>query len=329
MAWTCPHCHEIVDEPASGSIRFCLHCGQPSKPDATRTDIRIPDGALRACMLLFGLVWLLFFFLPYGRASYGMVMSWDLLANREGMSYLVSWPLMLSILFIVLGAVTPFPAWLRSGTGAVLGTAFLVVLGAGEPDGPMGPDLGFVLMGGVAWVLMFPVMGAGLWLRTRSARPLTARILIGLALLLGLIAYLSGSQGESTLVGALLRYLGEDRALGVLTRILILLPFFLLLASTVGFRLPDGQTDPARRWSKFLAWVWMLYLPAFLLLYGLISWAAEDSGYFFVMFLRMAAYLGGLTVLLVLSVTWLTEWIPGLLIPLIKRLGWKKSPNLD
>ena len=105
MSWTCPHCNEIVEEPSSGSIRFCLHCGQPSEPGTVSANMEVRDGPVRAAMIVFGLLWLVLFFLPYGRASFGMVMFWDLLANREGMSYLVSWPLMLSIIILVLGMV--------------------------------------------------------------------------------------------------------------------------------------------------------------------------------------------------------------------------------
>jgi hypothetical protein len=329
MAWTCPHCNEKVEEPATGRIRFCLHCGEPSESasgesteETVSAEVAAPpdrlDGMMRLMLCICGAVWLVFFFLPFGRASYGLVMPWDLLADREGMAYLVAWPLMLALLFFVLGAVTPLPGWLRAGASVILGTAFLVVLGAEEPGGPLGPEIRFALMGGVSWLLLFPLTGAGLLLRSRKPDSVVARVLIGLGLLLGLIAYLSGAEGESTLVGALLGSLADDTAAQAITRIGMLCPMFLLVASAVGLRGP-GEQDPARGWARALGWVWMVYLPAFLLLFGLMASVAGDSGYFFLLFLRLALYLGGIIVLAAIGSMWLAAWLPGPVKALMKR----------
>ncbi len=328
MSWTCPHCGEMIEEPATGDIRFCLHCGEPSGSGGDKTQVAAQDlppdtqrldGVLRAVMVVFGLIWLVLFFVPFGKASSGVVMSWDLLADREGMSYLVSWPLMLGLLFLVLGAVEPFPKWLRSGAALIFGAAFLIILGTEEPGGPLGADLRFALVGGSVWLLIFPLVGAGLLLRARSPRSVSARVLIGLALLFGIVAYLTGADGQSTLVGALLRYLGEGEAIRAVSRILILIPMFLLLASSVGFRMPTNADDTARGWAVKLSWMWVLYLPLFCLLYGFMLGVSEESGYFFLMFLKMAAYLGGIVAALMVSIAWLAGFIPAKLLPLFKK----------
>jgi hypothetical protein len=318
MPWTCPHCHETIEEPQTGSIQFCLHCGEPTqtgvKPDAPD---RL-DSILRVVMMASGVVWLVLFFVPFGQAGYGAVMSWDLLADQEGMSYLVSWPLMLGILFLVLGAVGPFPPWVRSGTAVLLGGAFLILMGSEDPGGPLGADIQFVFMGDAVWILIFPLVGAGLMHRIQSLRSVTARVFIGLALLFGLVAYLTGAEGESTLVGSLLRYLGDDETVRAIGRIFILLPLFLLIASSVGFKLPNGG-DPARSWSRALCWVWLCYLPAFLLLFGLMRTATSESGYYFLMFFKLACYTAGLLAMLMLSVAWLSDFLPAQIRALIDR----------
>ena len=319
MAWTCPHCNETIEEPATGSIQFCLHCGEP-----TQTDVKIPapdrlDSILRVVMMASGVVWLVLFFIPFGQATYGAVMSWDLLADHEGMSYLVSWPLMLGILFLVLGAVGPFPPWLRSGTAVLLGGAFLILMGSEDPGGPLGADIQFVFTGDAVWILIFPLIGAGLMHRVQSPRSVVARVFIGLALLFGLVAYLTGAEGESTLVGALLRYLGDDETVRAIGRVFLLLPLFLLIASSVGFKLPDGGSDPARSWSRALCWVWLCYLPAFLLLFGLMRTATSESGYYFLMFLKLSCYTAGLLAMLMLSIAWLSGFLPAQIKALIDR----------
>ena len=319
MAWTSPHGHETREAPATGSIQFCLHCGEPTQTEIKALEKDRLDGILRAVMTASGLVWLVLFFVPFGQAGYGAVMSWDLLADNEGMSYLVSWPLMLGILFLVLGAVAPFPPWLRSGTVVMLGGAFLILLGSENPGGPLGVDIQFVFMGDAVWILIFPLVGAGLIHRTHSPRSITARVFIGLALLFGLVAYLTGAEGESTLVGALLRYLGDDEAVLAIGRVFLLLPLFLLIASSVGFQLPAGGKDPARPWVRALSWIWLGYLPAFLLLFGLMRTATQESGYYFLMFLKLACYTAGLLCMLMLSIAWLSDFIPAQVRSLIDR----------
>ncbi len=323
MPLTCPHCHETIEDPPSGTIQFCLHCGEPIgagvAADAPAESPDRRDSILRVVMMASGVVWLVLFFLPFGRASFGAVMSWDLLADQEGMSYLVSWPLMLGILFLVLGAVAPFPAWLRAGTAVLLGGAFLILLGTEDPGGPLGADIQFVFMGDAVWILIFPLVGAGLMLRAHSPRSITARVLVGLALLFGLMAYLTGAEGESTLVGSLLRYLGDDEAVRAIGRVFLLLPLFLLIASSVGFKLPAGGSDPARSWSRALSWVWLGYLPVFFLVYGLMRTATEESGYFFLMFFKLACYTAGLLFMLTLSIAWLSDFLPAQIRTLIDR----------
>lgn len=319
MAWTCPHCRETIEEPASGSIQFCLHCGEPTRTEVKAQPQDRLDGILRVVMVASGLVWLVLFFVPFGKATYGAVMSWDLLADHEGMSYLVSWPLMLGILFLVLGAVAPFPPWLRSGTAVLLGGAFLIFVGSQDPGGPLGADIQFVFLGDAVWILIFPLVGAGLIQRAQAPRSIAARVFIGLALLCGLVAYLTGAEGESTLVGALLRYLGEDEAVRAIGRVLILLPLFLLIASSVGFKLPAGANDPARSWARTLSWVWLCYLPAFLLLFGLMRTATQESGYYFLMFLKLSCYTAGLLAMLMLSIAWLSGFLPAQVRSLIDR----------
>lgn len=319
MTWTCPHCNETIEEPATGSIQFCLHCGEPARTEVEALPKDRLDSILRVSMMASGLVWLVLFFVPFGSASYGAVMSWDLLADQEGMSYLVSWPLMLGILFLVLGAVAPFPAWLRTGTAVLLGGAFLILLGSGDPGGPLGADIQFVFLGDAVWILVFPLAAAGLMHRARAPRSVTPRVFIGLALIFGLVAYLTGAEGQSTLVGALLRYLGDDEAVRAIGRVFLLLPLFLLIASAVGFQLPAGARDPARPWVKALSWVWLGYLPVFLLLYGLMRTATEESGYYFLMFLKLACYAAGLLFMLVLSITWLADFLPAQARALIDR----------
>jgi hypothetical protein len=319
MPWTCPHCHESIEEPATGSIQFCLHCGEPTQTDAKAASPDRLDSILRVVMMASGLVWLVLFFVPFGQATYGAVMSWDLLADHEGMSYLVSWPLMLGILFLVLGAVGPFPPWLRSGTAVLLGGAFLILMGSEDPGGPLGADIQFVFTGDAVWILIFPLIGAGLIHRVQSPRSVVARVFIGLALLFGLVAYLTGAEGESTLVGSLLRYLGDDETVRAIGRVFLLLPLFLLIASSVGFKLPAGGNDPARSWARALAWVWLCYLPAFLLLFGLMRTATTESGYYFLMFLKMACYTAGLLAMLMLSIAWLSGFLPAQVRALIDR----------
>ncbi|MBW1871021.1 MAG: hypothetical protein JRJ19_03100, partial [Deltaproteobacteria bacterium] len=70
---------------------------------------------------------------------------------------------------------------------------------------------------------------------------------------------------------------------------------------------------------SILSWIWLLYLPVFLLIHGLMLWVSEGSGYYFLMFFRLAFYLGGIIAVLMLSASWLAGYIPARLIPLLKR----------
>jgi hypothetical protein len=262
------------------------------------------DSRQRLYMTLFGMLWLALFFIPFGQASFGMVMSWDLLKDVEGMSYLVSWPLMMAVLFLVLGVVGPLPAWVRSVTSLILGVVVLAVFGASTPGGPFGPDLRFVFSGGAPWLLMFPVVGLGLLTRAQAPRSIAARIMVAIGLVLGLIAYLTGRDGEPTLVSALLKYFDDPESSRVFARVMILIPLFLLIAATVGFRMPEGDDDPARPWARTLGWILLLYLPGFLLLHGIVLSAEAGSAWFFVMFFRLAAILAGIFATLSVAVPW-------------------------
>jgi len=69
MSWTCPHCSETIEEPESGSIRFCLHCGEPSESEPMDSSAARLDRLLRVVMVFFGLSWLVWFFIPFGGRS--------------------------------------------------------------------------------------------------------------------------------------------------------------------------------------------------------------------------------------------------------------------
>jgi len=321
MSWTCPHCQKSMEEPAGAEIRFCLHCGMPASGEGSTAivDAGSADRRLRLVMTVFGLVWLVLFLLPWGQASFGMVMSWDLLRDREGMAYLVSWPLILSVVFLVLGVVGPLPAWARSIAALVLGLAALITFGTAEPGGPFGRELQFLFSGNAPWLLMFPAVGLGLLARVHLPRSIGARVLISVGLVLALFAYLTGRDGESTLVGALLKYFGDGSAGQVFGRIMMLLPLFLVIASAVGFRMPEGAADPAKPWSRGLGWVLLLYLPVLLLVQGIVLSASEESGWFFLMFLRLSMILAGILAALALSVPWIFDLARRHVLPWFKK----------
>jgi hypothetical protein len=340
MAWTCPHCQESVDIAEGTLPQFCLHCGEavavePTAvsaaprgaesdlaPDSTAVealDQRL-DRLLRLLMIVFGSLWLLLFFLPWGQSGRGMVWSWDLLASRHSMAHLVSWPLVMSLVFLVLGIVSPLPIWLRHGVALVGGLATAAVLAGTEvTSGPVAPDLAFVFMGGLPFALMFVVVGAGLLLRVRAPGSITARVVLGVGLLLGLVAYLGPAEGESTLVTALLYHLKSSTAAQVVTRVLMLLPLFVLLVACVGFRLPQADRDPARPWARAVGVGLLAYLPLMLVMHGLVLSVAEEDGWFFAIFLRLAVFMAGLFALMVVSAAWSMGFTLRVLLPLLRK----------
>ncbi len=323
MTWTCPHCNESMDLPDTGKVRFCLHCGEPAEPtaDAPLNAGRRQglDRLMRILMVVFGGSWLLLFFVPFGESSYDNIMSWDLLSDKEGMAHIVAWPLVLSLIFLVLGLVRPLPEWLRASAACLLGVAALVVISASDIRGPFGQDLEFVFMGGASWVLMFVTVGAALFMRVRSPKSGGARVLLGVGLLLGLIAYLTEAGGDSTLVGALLYHLKDSSVAQVITRVLMLLPLFILLVATVAFRMPDGDVDSAKPWAKAVGMLMLVYLPVTLLLYGLVTSVAEESGWFLIMFLRLSLYVAGFFATMVVGAAWCADYGSEIVWPKVKE----------
>ncbi|MBN2494223.1 MAG: hypothetical protein JXR96_06510 [Deltaproteobacteria bacterium] len=321
MSFTCPHCGKVTEQPESGEIKFCLHCGRSAsaEPDSPGGRERL-DRLLRILMTISGGIWLLLFFVPFGATSYEVVMSWDLLADLEGMEHMVTWPLVLSLVYLVLGLVRPLPDWLRACASVLLGFAALVVLTwTGDVRGPFKPDLEFVFMGGPIWVLMFIVVGAALLLRVHAPRSAAARVLLGIGLLFGLTAYLTEAGGESTFVAALLYHLKDSSASQVIGRVLMLLPLFILLVACVAFRGPEEDGDPARRWALVVGLVMLVYLPALLLLYGLFVSVAENSGWFLVMFLRLGLYIAGFFATISLGAAWIADFATRVVLPRVKQ----------
>ncbi|HOX45201.1 MAG TPA: hypothetical protein PK668_16520 [Myxococcota bacterium] len=341
MTWTCPHCGEAVDIAEGTAPKFCLACGEPVAAEPTEVaaaptqaaaaPARAPfapespldqrlDRLLRLLMIVFGGLWLAFFFVPWGEGGRGLVWSWDLLASRHSMAHLVSWPLVMSLVFLVLGIVSPLPAWLRHGVGLLGGLATAAVVAGTEVNqGPVAPDLAFVFMAGLPWAFMFVVLGAGLLLRVRAPASITARVVIALGLLLGLVAYLSPAEGEDTLVTALLYHLKDSTAAQVVSRVLMLLPLFVMLVATVGFRMPSGERDPARGWAKVVGLGLLVYLPIMLVLHGLTLSVAEEDLWFFLIFLRLAAFVAGLYALMVVAAAWFMGFTQRVLLPLLRR----------
>jgi hypothetical protein len=146
-----------------------------------------------------------------------------------------------------------------------------------------------------------------------------ARALIGVGLLFGLVAYLGSAMGESTLIGALLYQLGQGGASLAITRVLMLLPLFILLVACVGFRMPEPDGDPVRGWSKAVGLGILIYLPALMLLYGLLLSASEDMIWYFVMYLKLAAYAAGLMTVAAAAIGWLADFATRHLLPALTK----------
>lgn len=317
MSWTCPHCgHEETDE----ALRFCQGCGEPVSAEAAEERAARLDRKLRLLLVTVGGLWLMLFFIPFGTGGAHAIWSWDLLADREGMAHLVAWPLVLALMFLVLGLVSPLPAWLRHGLLVVIAPVTLGVLFGSDPGGPFAMDMAFLFAGGVPWVLMFAAVGTGLLLRLHVPRSVGARVLLGLGLLLGLIAYLGAAMGESTLIGALLYRLGQGGVVAAIGRLLMLLPLFVLLIACVGFRLPAADRDPVAPWARATGLAMLIYLPGLMLLYGLLLSAAENSIWFFTMFLKLAVYAGGLLACLPIAAAWTADSTRRHLLPRLRRL---------
>lgn len=321
MSYSCPRCGQVVEDAAPEDVKFCQHCGEPATAEAAQERSARLDRLLRRLMIIFGGLWLALFFIPFGERGYGQVVwSWDLLQNREGMAHLVAWPLVLALIYLVLGLVKPLPAWLRHGAGVLLGVVALGVLFGTDLDGgPFSQDVAFLFAGGAPWVLLFLAVGAGLLLRVRSPRSITARVMIGIGLLFGLVAYLGSAMGESTLIGALLYQLGQGGAALAITRVLMLLPLFILLIACVGFRMPEPDGDPVRGWSKAVGLGILIYLPALMLLYGLLLAAVEDSPWFFVMYLKLAIYAAGLMAIGAVATGWVADFATHHLMPALTK----------
>jgi hypothetical protein len=319
MSRNCPRCGQAFDESESDGLQFCQSCGAPAADTVDGQDAERLDRRLRLLMIGFGALWLFLFFIPFGSRGNGSpVFSWELLENREGMAHLVAWPLVFALIYLVLGLVRPLPAWLRHGAALLLGISGLGVLFGTELSGYFAQDIGFLLAGGVAWVWMFLAVGVGLLQRVRAPRSIGAKVWLGLGLLLGLIAYLASAMGESTLVGALLYQLGQGGASMGITRVLMLLPMFVLLVACVGFRAPEASGDPVRIWSKVVGLGMLIYLPALMVLFGLLLSAAHDTVWFFVMFLKLAIYVAGFFACLVPANAWMTDFVAHRLLPALK-----------
>jgi hypothetical protein len=326
MSWTCSQCGATQEDVEPEDVQFCQGCGEPTDPAVLEDRAARLDRLLRLMMTVFGGIWLALFFVPYGERGYGgVVMSWDLLENREGMAHLVAWPLVIALMFLVLGLVKPLPAWLRHGAGLVIGVLALGVLFGTDLGGPFSGHVAFLFAGGAPWVLMFAAVGCGLLMRVRVPRSIGARVLIGLGLLLGVVAYLTGAMGESTLVGALLYQLGQGGASLAITRVLMLLPLFLLLVACVGFRLPDAEGDPVRGWSKVTGVGMLIYLPALMLLYGLLLSAAEDTVWHFVMYFKLSTYVAGFLAILAVAAAWTADYATRHVIPTLSKQSGNKS----
>jgi len=320
MSFSCPRCGQVVEDASPEDVEYCQHCGEPATAGAALARAESLDRLLRRLMIVFGGLWLALFFIPFGERGYGQVVwSWDLLQNREGMAHLVAWPLVLALIYLVLGLVRPLPAWLRHGAGVLLGIVALGVLFGAELGGPFSEDVAFLFAGGAPWVLMFMAVGAGLLLRVRSPRSVAARAMIGVGLLLGVVAYLGSAMGESTLIGALLYQLGQGGAGLAITRVLMLLPLFVLLIACVGFRMPEPDGDPVRGWSKAVGLGVLIYLPALMLLYGLLLSASEDTIWYFVMYLKLSLYAAGLLAIGAAATGWMADFLTRHLMPSLTK----------
>ena len=83
--------------------------------------------------------------------------------------------------------------------------------------------------------------------------------------------------------------------------------------------MPEGDDDPARPWARTLGWALLLYLPAFLLLHGIVISAVAGSGWFFMMFFRLATYLAGIFATLSIAVPWAFELGQRQVVPFLKK----------
>jgi len=229
MSWTCSYCNTTFEDQGDIRVRFCQVCGARVSASEQSEQEQVLDGRLRLVMLVFGILWLVLFFIPFGtRSDYSPVWSWDLLRNTEDMAYLVAWPLVLGMIFIVLGIASPLPRWLRHGGGLLLSFLALGVLFGTESGGPFAKELGFLFAGGACWMLMFFSVGTALLLLVRFSDVLGPKLFLGFGLLLGLVAYLSPAMTEYTLVSALLYQVGTGDAAHIITRVLLLLPMYTL-----------------------------------------------------------------------------------------------------
>ncbi len=142
MSWTCAKCKTTFEEQDNVDARYCQVCGAPVRHSTIPEDHdQALDSMLRMVMLIFGVLWLVLFFIPFGtRSDYSPVWSWDLLGNTEGMAYLVVWPLVVALIFVVLGIASPLPKWLRHGGGLLLSFLTLGVLFGVDSGGPFAPD---------------------------------------------------------------------------------------------------------------------------------------------------------------------------------------------
>ncbi len=309
MSWTCTRCKTSFEEQDDINVQFCPVCGAPVHVDHTHgRDDEMLDNRLRLVMLGFGILWLVLFFIPFGtRSDYSPVWSWELLRNTEDMAYMVAWPLVVGMLFLVLGLASPLPRWLRHGGGLLLSLLTLGVLFGSESGGPFSPELSFLFSGGVCWILMFFMVGTSLVLLVKYPDLLGVKLFLGLGLVLGVIAYLSPDMGESTMVSALLYRLGVGDAAHTMARVLLLLPMFALLMACVGFGSSSGNSSTVSRWSKVLGLGFLIYAPALMVLFGLLVSSAQDSIWYLLIFVKLAIYAGGLFFVGNISSRWLVH----------------------
>ena len=87
----------------------------------------------------------------------------------------------------------------------------------------------------------------------------------------------------------------------------------------MGFRMPGEDGDPVRTWSKAVGLAMLVYLPALMLLYGLLLAAVENSFWYFVMYFKLALYVAGFFTTLTIASAWTADFFARKVVPLLKK----------
>jgi hypothetical protein len=210
--------------------------------------------AMRALMLVGGLLLVGLFCSPVGKTGDKLLFSWDLLKDQEGLRFVLTIYLAAGGGVFLAAALLPLPYIVRALAGAVVGLTPLGVMMATMEDWrPV------TAMGALALLV------AALFHRWRYRRSIVARILVGLGAA-AVLATLLVPTGQGVPLVLAFQGLGNASAQQLVQQLFPLVLMLLALLSLLAF-LPAGTTGLAQVWAIGL----LLYLPVTLLWGGLTN----------------------------------------------------------